>query len=118
MIAIVIACIGLYGLSSLIITQRTKEIGIRKVHGFSATNIIYIISSDFIKLIVIANVIAWPTVYVSMNSRLQDYAFRISLNGWFFIASGLSVTTIALLTITYQILKAAHTNPIMALRYE
>jgi hypothetical protein len=117
-LAVFIACLGMFGLASFMAEQRTKEIGIRKVLGASVTRIVFMLSNESIKWIVIANLFAWPIAYYAMNKWLQNFAYRISLNVWIFILSGLAALAIALLTVSYQSIKAATTNPIDSLRYE
>lgn len=117
-IAVFIACLGLLGLSSFIVERKTKEIGIRKILGASEIRIVNLLTRDFLKLILIANVLAWPVAYVLMRSWLQDFAYRIGLNaGIFFLASGTALF-IAVLTVISQTLRAALSNPSESLRYE
>jgi len=118
LIAVFIACLGLLGLASFTAEQRTKEIGIRKVLGASVPGIFVLLSREFTKWIVLANIIAWPIAYYFMNKWLQNFAYRISLSVWIFILSGLTALCIALLTISYQAIKAARASPIEALKYE
>lgn len=117
-LAIVIACLGLFGLASFTAEQRTKEIGIRKVLGASIPTIMGILSKEIIKLILIANIIAWPMAYLFMDYWLQNFAYRIELSVWLFLAASLLVLIIALLTVAYHAIKAATTNPVETLRYE
>ena len=117
-LAILIACLGLFGLVAFTTQQRTKEIGIRKILGASVSNILYLLSKDFLKLVIIANLIAWPIAYYAMNQWLQSFAYRINLGISTFILSGLIALLIALLTVSYQAVKAARANPVEALRYE
>lgn len=98
--------------------QKTKEIGIRKVLGASIMNIVTNLSKEFILLICIANAIAWPLAYYFMNKWLQNFAYRMDLSVWTFILSGLAAFCIALLTVSYQSIKAARANPVDSLRYE
>ncbi|MGH7455150.1 MAG: ABC transporter permease, partial [bacterium] len=97
---------------------RTKEIGIRKVLGASVANVIGLLSKDFVKLVLLANLLAWPLGYYAMNEWLQNFAYRIDISWWVFALSGGLALLIALLTISVQALKAALANPIEALRYE
>jgi putative ABC transport system permease protein len=116
--AIVLACLGLFGLTTLSVTNRTKEIGIRKVLGASVTGVAGLISKEFAQLVLIANVIAWPAAYYAVSKWLQNYAYRIELGvGTFLLATALALG-IALLTISVQAVKAALANPAEALRYE
>lgn len=117
-LAIFIACLGLFGLASFMAEQRTKEIGIRKVLGASVPGILYIISKQFIILIALANLIAWPLAYYFMNDWLKDFAYRINIGILTFIIAGTLTLMIALLTISYQAIKAASANPVKSLRYE
>jgi len=117
-LAIIIACIGLYGLVSFMAERRTKEIGIRKVLGASISRITVMLSKEFLGLILIANVIAWPIAYLIMNNWLKGYAFRASINWWIFLLAGLVTVTVSLLIVSYQSIKAALANPIEAIIYE
>ena len=116
--AILIACLGLFGLASYIITTRTKEIGVRKVLGASVTGIVTLLSRDFIQLVLIAFIIAIPIAYYFMDSWLQDFAYRIELQWWMFALAGVIAIGIALLTVSVQSVKAALANPINSLRNE
>ena len=117
-LAIFIACLGLFGLASYMTEQRTKEIGIRKVLGASIPGILYIISKQFIILIILANLIAWPLAYYFMNGWLKDFAYRIDIGISTFIIAGILTLLIAIFTISYQAIKAAAVNPAKSLRYE
>jgi len=117
-LAIIIAALGLFGLTSLAIEQRTKEIGIRKTMGASVKSIYYLISKEFIILISIATLIAWPLIYFIANNWLQNYYYRIKLRPFDFLSGFLISIVIALLIISYRTIKTARTNPIEALRYE
>jgi len=117
-LAIIIACFGLLGLSAYNVLQRTKEIGIRKVLGASVQNVLYILSKDFITLVLIAFVIAVPVTWFIMHNWLQDFAYRISIQIWVFAIAGVLAILIALLTIGIQALKAAVANPVKSLRTE
>ena len=116
--AIFIACLGLLGLSLFATAQRTKEIGVRKVLGASVQNIVLLLSKDFIRLILIAFILASPAAYFIMHSWLQDFAYRIDISWWVFIAAGLLAVTIALGTISFQAIKAALANPVKSFRSE
>jgi putative ABC transport system permease protein len=116
--AIFIACLGLLGLSLFATAQRTKEIGVRKVLGASVSNIIVLLSKDFVKLVIIAFVIASPLAWYIMHNWLNDFAYRINLSAWIFIAAGLFALFIALATISFQAIKAAIANPAKSLRTE
>jgi putative ABC transport system permease protein len=116
--AIFIACLGLLGLSLFATAQRTKEIGVRKVLGASVTDIVGLLSKDFIKLVVIAFVIASPAAWFVMNNWLRDFAYRISISWWIFFGAGLLAVLIALFTISFQAIRAAMANPVKSLRTE
>lgn len=117
-LSILIACLGLFGLSSIIIEQKTKEIGIRKVLGASVVQLVAILSGGFIKLILIAFVLSAPATYYFMNGWLEDYAYRIDIKISFFVLAGVAALTIALLTISYRAIKTARANPVKSLKYE
>jgi putative ABC transport system permease protein len=118
-LAIFVACLGLFGLASFTAVQRTKEIGIRKVMGSSVPNIFLLLSKDFLKLVLLANVIAIPLIWIVMDKWwLNGFVFRVSLEASvFIIAAGMTIF-IALLTVSYQSISAAMTNPVKSLRYE
>ncbi len=117
-LTIFIACIGLLGLAAFATEQRTKEIGIRKVLGASVPNLVTLLSKDFSKWVLLANLIAWPVAYFVMNKWLQDFAYRIDIGWWVFALAGGLAFLIALLTVSTQAIKAALANPVEALRYE
>jgi len=117
-LAIFISCLGLSGLVSFTAEQRTKEIGIRKALGASISGIIFLLSKEFTKWVLIANLIAWPVAYFAMNQWLQNFAYRINIELGTFILAGVLALIIALLTVSYQAVKAAKANPVDALRYE
>jgi putative ABC transport system permease protein len=117
-LAIVVACLGMFALSSFTAEQKTKEIGIRKVLGASTPGIVTLLSKEFLKLVFLANLFAWPVAYFAMNKWLDDFAFRIDIQLWSFITAALASILIALMTISYQSIKAAMSNPIKSLRYE
>jgi len=116
--AIFIACLGLLGLSLFATIQRTKEIGVRKVLGASVGNIVLLLSKDFVKLVVIAIVIAVPIAWFILHNWLQDFAYRIAINVWVFVLSGTVAIIVALATISFQAIKAAGANPVKSLRSE
>jgi putative ABC transport system permease protein len=118
LLAVVIACLGLFGLVTFTATQRVKEIGIRKVLGASVSSVTMLLSKDFIKLVCIAVVIAIPVAWFVMNKWLQDFAYRINIEWWMFALAGLLALIIALLTISFQSIKAAIANPVKSLRTE
>jgi putative ABC transport system permease protein len=117
-LAILISCLGLFGLASFVAEQRTKEIGIRKVMGASASQIVVMLSSTFIRWVLLANLIAWPLAYLSMNKWLQNFAYRIDIGWSVLAAAGLLSIVIALFTVSWQAIRAANTNPVRTLRYE
>jgi putative ABC transport system permease protein len=117
-LAIFISCLGLFGLASFSAAQRTKEIGIRKVLGATVPHIVALISREFIILITLANVIAWPVAYFIMNRMLDNYAYRTGLPWWIFLVAGVLAYGIALITVSFQTLKAAWANPAGSLKYE
>ncbi|HYH13771.1 MAG TPA: FtsX-like permease family protein, partial [Flavisolibacter sp.] len=117
-IAIFIACLGLFGLSAFAISQRVKEIGIRKVLGADVSTIVRLLSVDFLKLVVVAAVLAFPIAWYAMHQWLQDFAYRIGVAWWVFLVAGVIATVIAFVTISFQALKAATTNPVKNLRTE
>jgi len=118
MLAILIACLGLLGLSSYNILQRTKEIGIRKVLGASAKNVVYILAKEFLILVLIAFVVAVPFTWWMMHNWLQEFAYRINIGWWIFLIAGAIAIAIALITVSFQAIKAAVANPIKSLRTE
>ena len=117
-IAIIIACLGLFGLVSYMMVQRTKEIGIRKALGASAVSIITLVTKQFVKLVVLACVFAWPAAYYLMKSWLNNYVYKIELSVWIFILSGILLVIITFITILYQSIKVSNTKPAEVLKYE
>ncbi len=117
-LAIIIACLGLFGLSSFMVEQRTKEIGIRKVLGASISEVVALLSRELLVLVGVAVLVAWPIAYFAMSFWLRNFPFRTSLNPWIFLVSGLAALTIAFLTVSFQAIKAASANPVDSLRYE
>ena len=115
-LAILVACLGLLGLASFSIQQRTREIGIRKVLGAAVSDIVLLLSKDFMKYVLLANVVAWPLAYLAMTRWLQNYAYTAEINFIWFIAGGLLALVIAWLTIGAHALAAAGRNPVNALR--
>ncbi len=118
MLAIFISCLGLFGLASFMAEQRKKEIGVRKVVGASVFNLWKLLSKDFVKLVVLAIVIATPLAYYGVNSWLNNYTYRIQISWWIFVVAGMGAIAITLLTVSFQALKAAVANPIKSLRTE
>jgi len=117
-LAIIIACLGLFALSAFMAEQRNKEIGIRKVLGASVSGITAMLSKDFVKLVIISIIVASPVAWWAMTKWLQDFAYRISISWWMIAIAGLSAIVIALLTISFQSIKAALTSPVKTLRAE
>lgn len=117
-LAIIIAGLGLFGLASYITTQKTKEIGIRKVLGASVPGIILLLNKEFLIKVLVANLLAWPVAYYAMNKWLQNFAYRAGISLWVFVASAALAFVISLLTVSYQTIRAASTNPVNSLRYE
>jgi len=117
-LAILIACLGLFGLATYMAEQRTKEIGIRKVLGASVQGLISLLSVDFLKLVLISFVFAAPAAWFFMNRWLQDFAYRINIAWWVFVLAGVLAVLIALLTVSFQAVKAALMNPVSSLRSE
>lgn len=118
LIAVIISCLGLFGLSLFMMERRTKEIAIRKINGSSQLQIIKMLSGDSLKWVLIANIFAWPVSYYFMRKWLQDFAFRINLSIFTFILIGIAALLIAFLTVSYQSVKSAKTRPVQALRCE
>ena len=116
--AVLLASLGLFGLATLAVTNRTKEIGIRKVLGATRGGTIRLVSAEFLKLVVIANLFAWPAAYFAASRFLENYAYHTLLTPWLFLAAGLGAMVIAFLTIVGQIVRAVRANPVEALRYE
>ncbi len=117
-LAILIACLGLFGLTAFAVEQRTKEIGIRKVVGASVPGIAILLSKQFTKWVLIANIMACPIAHYAMNKWLQNFAYRINIGWWTFLLAGAMTLVIAILTVSYQAIRAATANPVEALRYE
>ena len=117
-LAIFISCLGIFGLAAFTAQQRTKEIGVRKVLGASVAGIISLLSREFLLLVSIANLIAWPAGYILTNRLLRNYAYRTELPIWIYFGAGILVYLIALMTVSFQAFKAARTEPVNALRYE
>jgi len=117
-IAIFIACLGLLGLSAFSISQRVKEIGVRKVLGASTGSIVTLVSRDFLKLVAIAALLAFPVAWYTMHNWLRDFAYRISIEWWVFLTAGVLAAVVALITISFQAIRAALANPVKSLRSE
>ncbi|WP_405519564.1 ABC transporter permease [Spirosoma sp. KNUC1025] len=117
-LAVLIACLGLFGLAALTTHQRTKEIGVRKVLGASVTSVVALLSKDFMKPVLVAILIASPVAWYAMDQWLQDFAYKINLDWWVFALAGILSVGIALLTVSFQSIKAALANPVKSLRSE
>ncbi|HNF42592.1 MAG TPA: ABC transporter permease [Ferruginibacter sp.] len=118
MIAILICCLGLFGLAAFSAEQRVKEIGVRKVLGASVSGIVGLLSKDFLKLVFVAIVIASPLAWYIMNKWLQDFAYRVDISWWVFVVAGIGAVLIAFITIGFQAIRAATVNPVKSLRTE
>ena len=116
--AILLACMGLFGLAAFTVEQRVKEIGVRKVLGASVSNIVMLISKTFAIMVLIANLFAWPVAYFAMDSWMAGFAYRTDLSWWIFVLSGAVALAIALFTVSFHALRAAVSNPVEALRHE
>jgi putative ABC transport system permease protein len=117
-IAICLACLGLFGLSSYTTQQRIKEIGVRRVIGASVVNIVYLLSKDFVKFVLISFAIATPVAWWAMSKWLQDYAYAIKMPLWIFGLAAIMIMLITLITISFQSIRAALMNPVKSLRSE
>jgi ABC-type antimicrobial peptide transport system permease subunit len=117
-LAIIISCLGLFGLAAYMAERRTKEIGIRKVLGATATGLARLLSKDFLQLVSISCIIAFPIAWWMMHKWLSDYEYRIHISWWIFLAAGILAILIALLTVSFQAIKAAIANPVKSLRTE
>jgi putative ABC transport system permease protein len=117
-IALFISCLGLFGLTSFTVEQRTKELGVRKVLGASVAGIVVMLSRDFLKLVLIGFVIATPVTWYTMNQWLENFADRIDIGAGVFLLAGLAAILIALATVSLQSIKAAIANPVDCLRNE
>jgi putative ABC transport system permease protein len=118
MLIILVACLGLFGLVTYTAEQRTKEIGIRKVLGASVSQVTQMLSKEFLKLVLIASLIAFPVAWWAMNTWLESFAYRINISWWVFVLAGFTAIAIALVTVSFQAIKAAITNPVKSLRAE
>jgi len=118
LLAIFVACLGLFGLAAFIAEQRTKEIGIRKVLGATVPGIAKLLTGDFLKLVIISILIASPIAWYMMNKWLMEFSYRININGWVFVIAGFTAIVFALLTISSHAIRAAVTNPVKSLRSE
>ena len=118
LLAVAVACLGLFGLAAFTAEQRTKEIGLRKVLGASVRSIVFLLTKEFAGLVLIANALAWPVAYILARDWLQNFAYRVDLAWWVFALGGIAALVIALATVSYQALRAALADPVAALRYE
>ena len=117
-LALLIACLGLFGLTSYSVVQRTKEIGIRKVLGATAGNVIILFTHDFLKLILLASTIGIPLVFYGLSLWLENYAYKIDLAWWIFVGPAMLILALALITVSLQTLKVALRNPVESLKHE
>ena len=117
-LAIFVACMGLFGLATYTAEQKTKEIGVRKILGASASSIYLLLSQEFLKWVALANIIAWPVAYYAMHKWLQNFAFRITIGWEIFLVSGGVALFISVMTVSFQSIKATTVNPVDSLRYE
>jgi len=117
-LGIFISCLGLFGLATFATAQRTKEIGIRKVLGASVTGITFLLANDFLKVIALAMLVAFPAAWLVMNQWLQNFVYKIDIEWWIFALAGLVTLCIALLTVSYQSIRSALANPVKNLRTE
>jgi putative ABC transport system permease protein len=117
-LAIFISCLGLFGLTSFMNQQKTKEVGIRKVLGASVPVVLFVLTKDITKWVLLANIVAWPVAWFAMNKWLQNFAYRINMDWWMFVLAGGIALLIALLTVSWQAIRAATANPVESLRYE
>ena len=118
MLSIAICCLGLFGLAHLAAQRRIKEVGIRKVLGATVISIASLLTKDFIRLVLLSLLVASPVAWWVMNKWLQDFAYRVSIDWWMFALAGLIATSIALLTVSLQAIRAAVVNPVQSLRNE
>jgi len=117
-LAIIISCLGLFGLAAYTAERRTKEIGVRKVLGASVPGIAALLSKDFLKLVGVSCAVAFPVAWWMMNNWLQNYQYRIEISWWIFLIAGAAAIFIALFTVSFQAIKAAVANPVKSLRAE
>jgi putative ABC transport system permease protein len=118
LLAVLISCFGIFGLASFSVERRAKEIGIRKVLGASSPEVFRLLSREFLKWILVANLFAWPVAYFIMNQWLGTFPYRVNMAAWVFLLSGLIGLGLALFTVSYRSIKAAVANPVDCLRYE
>ena len=118
LLAVFVACLGLFGLASFIVERRTKEIGIRKALGAGVRRIVFLLSGEFVRAVLLANLIAWPLAFFILNRWLRTFAYRISISWWFFLLGGVLSVLVAFVTVSYQSVRSARANPVDTLRYE
>ncbi len=117
-LAIFVACLGLFGLASFAAQQRTREIGVRKVLGATTSQLLMLLSREFVWLVVIANLIGWPVAWYFMNQWLDEFAFHVDMSWWMFPLAGIVALLIAILTTSFQAYSSATANPVKSLRHE
>ena len=117
-LAIFISCLGLFGLATFTAAQRTKEIGVRKVLGASVSSITVMLAKDFLKLVMLSLLVAFPVAWLAMNKWLEGFAYKIDMDWWMFAVAGLATVMIAWLTVSWQSIRAALANPVQSLRTE
>jgi ABC-type antimicrobial peptide transport system permease subunit len=117
-VAIVLSCLGLFAVALIVMEQRTKEIGVRKVLGASISNLVFVLSKDFVKLVLIAIVISTPLAWFAMQKWLDNYPYRIEISPMLFVLVGLAAVLIAVVTVSFQSIKAALMNPVKSLKSE
>jgi putative ABC transport system permease protein len=117
-LAVLVACLGLYGLASFTLEQRAKEIGVRKILGASLNSLVGLVSKEFVVLVLLSNIVAWPLAYFGMRRWLENFAYRISIKPDLFLTAGVMAMTVALFTVAFHSIRAARTNPVDSLKYE
>ena len=117
-LTILVACLGLFGLATFTAEQRTKELGVRKVLGATVASLVQLVSKEFLKLVIIANIIAWPLAWWAMNKWLQDFAYHITISWWIFVLAGIAAVILTIITVSFQAIKAALMNPVRSLKAE
>ena len=117
-LSVVISCLGLFGLATFATQRRIKEIGVRKVLGAGEAGIVALLSKDFIQLVLISLIIAFPVAWFAMDKWLQGFAYRINISWWVFAIAGVTAIVIAFITVSFQAIKAAIANPVKSLRTE
>jgi putative ABC transport system permease protein len=117
-VSVLIALLGVFGLTAYMAERRTKEVGIRKVLGASTLTLVRLLSRDMVGPVLIANLIAWPLAYLFIRQWLMDFAYRVDMSLWVFIVSGLAMIVLTQLTVGYHAVKTARINPVETLRYE